>query len=179
MKKQVKKVDKQEAVEANTAPEVAVNKFAIQGKSKTITGSILNPEMAGQRLILSFANMAGTADTVLSPLFDKKWRKIKEDARGWWATKTGEYKLGAIRELAVQSDTWIIHCLCQDDKMNVDNEALGDCLKKVARVAKDEKATVHVSNEWVKLAPKLPTLVKSKLLDQGITVYFYEEKTPL
>src|SRR5271166_2694234 len=121
------------------------NKFQVKGRTKVIQGSILAPENAGLRFVLSITNTAGKAENPLYPIFEKKWKKVREEARGWFATKTGAYKLGAINTTAVQSDTWVIHMLCQNDDVQTDNKALADCLKKVAASAKYEKATVHVS----------------------------------
>ena len=152
-----------------------VKKFQPLAKSKVIQGSILSPHNAGLRFVLSVNNLAGKAESPLLPLFDKKWKKVREEARGWFTNKTGAYKLGAINTTAVQSDTWVIHMLCQDDALKTDAEGLKGCLKAVAKLAKYEKATVHVSSVLLKAVPELNELVKTQLLEDGVSVYFYEE----
>jgi len=152
------------------------NKFQPKGKTKLIKGSILVPENAGLRFVLSINNLAGNTDNnPLYPLFEKKWKKVKEEARGWYATKTGAYKLGAINTTAVQSDTWVIHLLCQDEKQNTNIEGLQKCLKEVCKMAKYEKASVHVSTLLTNAVPEITDLLKSELLEQGVSVYFYDE----
>lgn len=152
------------------------NKFKSLGKTKVINGSILNPHNAGLRFVLSINDLAGGSSNPLLPVFDKKWKKVREETRGWFATKTGAYKLGAIHTTAVQSDTWVIHMLCQDEEVNVSEQGVTDCLKAVAKLAKYEKATVHVSHVLTSNMPKsFMSLLESELINQGVSVYFYEE----
>jgi hypothetical protein len=152
-----------------------VNRFQPQGKVKTIKGTILAPENAGLRFVLSVNNMAGKPENPLFPIFDKRWRQVRQDSRGWFANKTGAYKLGAVNTTAVQSDTWVIHMLCQDENLKVDEAGLNLCLKKVMEMAKYEKATVHVSTVLTELIPNLPDLLNEHLIKNGVSVYFYDE----
>jgi len=158
----------------NKQPEK--NKFQQPGRTKIIKGSILAPENAGLRFVLSINNLAGKSDNhPLYPLFEKKWPKVKSEARGWYATKTGAYKLGATQPTAVQSDTWVIHMLCQDENQVTDEAGLTKCLKEVCKSAKYEKATVHVSTLLTDAVPELMGLLNSELVQEGVSVYFYEE----
>ena len=153
-----------------------MNKFQPQGKTKLIKGSILAPENAGLRFVLSVNNTQGKVEgNPLLPLFDKKWKQVRAETKGWFATKTGAYKLGAINTTAVQSDTWVIHMLCQGDDLQVDAKGLEDCLKKVCASAKYEKATVHVSTVLTDAIPELTELLTKQLVENGVSVYFYEE----
>jgi hypothetical protein len=153
-----------------------VNKFQNPGKTKVIQGSILAPHNAGLRFVLSVNNLAGKCeDHPLYPLFEKKWARVKQEARGWYATKTGAYKLGSTNTTAVQSDTWVIHMLCQDEKLQTDAASLEKCLKEVCKMAKYERATVHVSELLTDAVPELMGLLNSQLVEQGVSVYFYQE----
>jgi hypothetical protein len=119
--------------------------------------------------------MAGKPENPLFPIFEKKWKQVKQESRGWFATKTGAYKLGAINTTAVQSDTWVLHMLCQTEDLQTDLGALEVCLKKVNDMAKYEKASVHVSMLLVDLIPELPDLLTKYMLQTGTSVYYYEE----
>lgn len=153
-----------------------MNKFQSPGRVKTVKGSILAPENAGLRFVLSVANLAGKSDNhPLYPLFEKKWKKVKEDAKGWYATKTGSYKLGTNNVTAVQSDTWVIHMLCQDESLKTDLASLETCVKKVCDSAKYEKASVHVSCLLTKAVPELQDLLTTHLVKNGVNVSYYEE----
>ncbi len=158
----------------NTIKTVSFNQ---PGKVKIINGSVLAPENAGLRFVLSVNNLSGKIDNnPLYPLFENKWKKVKEDAKGWFATKTGAYKLGATNTTAVQSDTWVIHMLCQDEKQVTDLNAVEECLKKVCANAKYEKATVHVSSLLLDYIPELSKLITKHLVESGVSVSYYQEK---
>ena len=148
--------------------------FKNLGKERVIKGSILNPQNGGLHLVLSFANTAGKPESPLYKEFETSWRSVKQDARGWYVNKTGAYKLGAVNQTAVQSDTWVIHCLCQDDDLKVSDVALTECLKKVVKLAKEEKASVHVGEALLTVHPKLKDALREQVLEQGVSVYYYE-----
>ena len=156
----------------------SVKKFQQPGRTKLIKGTILNPEMAGLRFILSVINTSGKVSSPLIPIFDKRWKKVKEEIKGCYANKTGTYKLGSgyLNQIAVQSDTWVINMLCQDDKLQTDVKALAACLKEVKKLAAYEHASIHVSTLLTDAIPELKDLLVSSLIDEGIAVYFYEEK---
>jgi hypothetical protein len=155
--------------------EDKVNRFQVKGKTKFIKGSILTPEGGGLRFVLNVVNMTGKAEGALYPIFDKKWKKVREETRGWYATKTGAYKLGATSTTAVQSDVWVTHLLCQDEKLATDVKALEECLKSVCKSALYEKATVHVSTVLTAAVPELEALLGTCLVDKGVSVSFYQE----
>ena len=153
-----------------------INKFQQPGRVKVVKGSILTPEMAGLRFVLSINNLLGKPEgNPLLPIFEKKWPKVKQESRGWYATKTGAYKLGALNETAVQSDVWVMHMLCQKEDLSVDTAALEKCLKEVCKKAKYERASVHVSTILTSSVPEMTNLLQSELVEQGVSVSFYEE----
>lgn len=152
-----------------------MNKFKKLGKTKLVNSTILCPEYGNLGIILNLANMAGKAESPLMPLFDKKWMRVREDVRSWYVNKTGEYKLGAINNMAVQSDVWIVHMLCQDVELKTDIKALKECLKKVCTLSKYEKAGIHVSTLLTDSIPEMSNLLTETLINEGVSVYFYQE----
>jgi hypothetical protein len=158
----------------NQEPEKK-NAFQPQGRVKVIQGSILTPHDAGLRFVLNITNTAGKAESPLYPLFDKKWARVKSEAKGWYNTRTGAYKLGAINQTAVQSDTWVIHLLCQDDELTTSTDGLTVCLKEVCKLAKSERASVHVSTLLTDAVPELTDLLQKELVEKGVAVSYYEE----
>jgi len=159
--------------------ETKKNPFQQPGRVKVIQGSILAPENAGLRFVLNVHNMKGQAEGPLYPLFEKKWKQVKADVKGWYNTRTGlghhPYKLGSINTTATQSDTWVVHLLCQDEELNTNSAALSNCLKEVCKMAKYERATVHVSTLLTAVVPELVDALNTELVEQGISVCFYEE----
>ena len=151
------------------------NKFLQPGRVKVIQGSILTPHDAGLRFVLNVNNLAGKAESPLYPLFDKKWARVKQEAKGWYNTRTGAYKLGAVNNTATQSDTWVIHMLIQDEELKTNLDATEVCLKEICKMAKYERASVHISTLLTAEIPELQELVQKHLVSNGINVSYYEE----
>lgn len=163
----------------STDQEKTAKKFQQPGKVKVIEGSILTPQNAGLRFVLNVNNMKGQAESPLYPLFDKKWKQVKAEAKGWFNTRTGlgpnPYKLGSVNVTAVQSDVWVMHMLCQDEELSTDSTALTTCLKEICKMAKYERATIHVSTLLTAVLPELTDALNTELVEQGVSVSFYEE----
>jgi hypothetical protein len=164
-----------------TTENVARNQFQPKGRVKVVQGSILFPQDGGLRFILNVANMAGKTEGPMYLLFNKKWAQVKPEVRGWFNQKTGAYSLDEkkaahLLETLVQSDVWVVSCLCQDEKLRTNVDALTKCLKEVAKRAKSEKASLSVSTFLTEEIPELPELLTKLVVDQGINVAFYEEQ---
>ena len=151
------------------------NRFVTKGKLSVIKGSILTPHNAGLRFVLNIDNLAGKPEGAWYGVFNKKWGKVREETRGWWATKTGAFKIGAVKTTPVQSDVWAVHMLCQDEKFKTSVEGLEVCLKEVCKMAKYERASVHISSLLTDAVPELKDLAVKHFIDNGVSVSFYEE----
>lgn len=152
-----------------------VKKFQQPGRVKVIQGTILAPENAGLRFVLNVANMVGKVDSPVYPLFEKKWPTVKREVKGWFNARDGKYKLGAINTTAVQSDTWVLNLLCQDADLTTQTDGLKACLKEVCKMAKYERASVHVTTLLTDAIPELQEALTKELVENGVSVYFYEE----
>jgi hypothetical protein len=159
----------------NTEEKERNKLFQQPGRVKVIQGSILTPHDAGLRFVLNVNNLAGKAESPLYPLFEKKWARVKQEAKGWYNTRTSAYKLGAVNSTATQSDTWVMHLLCQDEELQTDAKALQTCLKEICKMAKYERASVHVSTLLTDAVPELTDLLQKELVENGISVSYYEE----
>jgi hypothetical protein len=149
-------------------------RFIAQGKTKVVNASILAPENAGLRFIINVVGQDGKFTSPLSLILAKRWAKVKEDNSYWFATQMN-FKLGALNETAVASDTWAISMLVQDKTGKVDPKALQVAVKKLGEKAKFEKASVHVSTLLTSSIPELEGLLITNLVEQGVSVYFYVE----
>ena len=67
--------------------------------------------------------------------------------------------------------------LVQDKTGKVDQKALQTAIKKVSEKAKYEKASVHVSTLLTSAIPELQDLLIKGLVEEGVSVYFYNEPT--
>lgn len=151
-----------------------MNKFIQAGKTKIINSTILAPENAGLRFILNVVGEDGKFGSPLNLLLAKKWAKVKEDNSYWFATKMN-FKLGSLNETAVASDTWTISLLVQKLNGLMDEKALQIAVKKLGEKAKYEKASVHVSTLLTSSIPALEGLLLTNLVEDGVSVYFYNE----
>jgi hypothetical protein len=152
----------------------SVNKFKTVGKLRTVKGSILFPHNAGLRLILSLSNTMGKPNCPLLPIFDEKWAQVRQENKLWFINKTGAYKLGAIKSTPVQSDTWVVHMLCQNELFKTDLKALDTCLKEITKLAIFEHASVHVSSILLSSIPELMDRLNELVIQQGVNVQIYE-----
>jgi len=147
----------------------------IKGNFKIIKGSIINPESSGLKYIIAPQNLKGTIGSPTLEILNKKWKKVNENVKGWYSTRTGAYKLGAIEITSVQSDVWIIHSLFQDENGKTSETGLKDALKAIVKSAKFEGANVHVSNLLLQEVPDLNKYLQSEVIDKGVSVYVYNE----
>jgi len=85
------------------------------------------------------------------------------------------FKLGAVKDIAVQSDVWLMNMLVLDKDNKLNDKALLTALKEVCKVAKYERASVHVSTLLTTAFPQLQDLLTTNLVEQGVSVFFYEE----
>ena len=151
-----------------------MNKFISKGKTKIVEGTILAPENAGLRFIVNFVGLSGKFDAPVDLILTKKYANVKSSYKEWHATRLG-FKPGEVRDVAVNSDTWVKSLLVRDNDGKIDEKSLETAVKKLATQAKYERASVHVSTLLTTEAPSLSKLLKDNLIDEGVTVYFYEE----
>ncbi len=149
--------------------------FKAQGSFKEIKGSILSPHNSGLRFVLNVVSTKGKAEGPLFDIFNKKWSKVREDVKGWYNTRTGAYKIGATLSTPVQSDVWVVSCLCQDDNGETDLKGLEECLKQVSKSATYERATLHVSQLLIDSIPEITDLLSKQMIANGVSVYMYTE----
>lgn len=151
-----------------------MNKFSTPGKVRQVNASILAPENAGLRLVLNACGVNGKFESKLDAILTKRWSKVREDYKGWYATQHN-FKLGLLNQTAVSSDTWVVSMLVQDKDGKLDPKALQVAVKKLADLAKYEHASVHVSTLTTSDLPELQPLLVTHLVEEGVNVYFYNE----
>lgn len=150
--------------------------FGKKGSVKTIDATILSPQQGGLKLILSVARLDGALDNPMMELFSKRWANFRKELASLYATRTGAYKLGFVGEpYCVQSDVWVMHCVCLNAKGKFDLDGFRECLKALCKKAEVERAGVHISNILVNKFPKMTKLVEEELTNNGVNVLYYNE----
>jgi len=155
--------------------ETTKNKFMPVGKSKLIEGTIITPELANLCLVVVPVGISGKPENPVYDILEKKWKNVKADVKGWHASNR-DFKPGDVHALPVQSDVWCVSMLCLDKEGALDEKALVKCVKGLLKMAKEEKASVHISTITLDEMPQLGDLVAEHLLDNGVNAYFYQEK---
>ena len=151
------------------------NKFAVQGKTKLVKGTVTMPEGSGLRLIMVFASESGKPDSDLYKILDHKWRASAE-LKGWYQVHT-TFKMGAVKETSVQSDVWLMNMLVLDKDNKLNEKALATAIKELTKVARYERASVHCSTLLTTAYPELQDLLNTALVEQGVSVSYYVEPT--
>lgn len=149
-------------------------KFIASGKVRVVNASIAQTNTSSLALVLVAIGEDGKPNSKTYDLLDKKWAKVKPEAKGWWQEQFN-FKPSNIKISATQSDIHIVHMLCLDKAGAVDERALAGCMKKVAAEAKSNKASVHVATELTEQIPQLDKHLQG-LIDGGTNVFLY--KTP-
>jgi hypothetical protein len=153
--------------------ENTAEKFARKGKLKVVKGTILLPQNGGLRMVLNPIAMTQVQSGALFDLFDKKWRQVRAEAKGWFASREN-FKLGVVKDVAVQSDVWVMNMLVKDKDGKFDEKALEAAFKSILKTALFEKATVHVSSITMDESPEMVPFVES-LMAKGVSVCTYDE----
>jgi hypothetical protein len=152
-----------------------MNKFQSPGKVKTINASVLNPELAGLRIIVNVVGQDGKFESELDKLLAKKWANTRTRYKAWYAEQQN-FKLGCIDNVAVASDIWIVNLLAFDKDNRFSADGLNTAVKKLAALAKYENASVHCSSLVTHDAPGLQEALLKDLVENGIHCFFYQEQ---
>jgi|ERR1019366_3267379 hypothetical protein len=154
--------------------ENIAKKFSPVGKSKVINGTLTIPNASGLRLICVLASEKGEFDSPVYKLLDKKWATIKTAAKGW-RQENIHFKMGNLRDCAVNSDIWVVSLLCVKKDGTLDEKALATCFKKLSQMALSDKGTVHFSSTVADEHPQFFDMAQTQLVEKGINVFYYVE----
>lgn len=149
-----------------------MNKFVTPGKFRQATSVITAPDNSGLRFVLNPIDASSKLATPVNEILTKRWKEAKTQAKSW-ASNIATYKMGEVQTVAVQSDVWVVNMLILDADCKVDEVALEKSLKKIAAMAKYERATVHASDMLMDI-PSFGTHCKTHLLDEGLSLWVYK-----
>lgn len=156
----------------------------IAGTLKYKEGDATLPAAGGHRILIHICNDKGAFGAGFVVPLTKRWPRIKEEYRRWYFGQR-DFKLGNIQEVNLKSDFTIINMIAQHDiKPDKDGnppiryDALGECLKKVAKLAKESGGTVHGPRFGSGLSggswPEIEQLIIKHLINQGVNVTIYD-----
>lgn len=157
---------------SNKDYNVEVNRFIMKGKFKENCTNLINPEVGGLRFIVNFCSNDFNYGEDVSQLINKRWPNVRRDIKEL-ASVPAKFKLGELKDLSVQGDTWVINCFVKDKDKGLDEAAVDSCLKKLLALVKLEKATVHVHSSNVNEVPGLKDKLNKVFCDNGFNVSIY------
>lgn len=157
--------------------EVAVNKI------HDVRGDATKPRGEGNRIIAHVVNDktprwgAGFALAIW-----KKWPSIQKEFERWTDERKGNLSLGNIHSAEIDETTTVVSMICQrgygeSAKPRIRYAALKKCLDRVAQLAKQWQASIHMprigsgqaGGDWRIIAE----LIEDSLCKQGLKVYIY------
>lgn len=148
-----------------------VKRFIQKGKFRQAKGSIVLPETSSLSFIINPIDTVSSFKTKTNTVLSSKWRKIREDGKAWWANRTG-FAPGELITTAVQSNVWVVTVVLFDEKGDLIKDAVEKAFKKIAKLAKDEQASLHADSSLTEL-DTVSTLADKHFLSEGLNVYLY------
>lgn len=155
-----------------------ITQFTKKGTVKTIKGSITQAVNGGLRLLLlplSVSNVKHNTTNELTTKLNTRYPsvlpKVKALSNNAW-----EFKTGSVSTIPVGTDSWVISLCCLNDALQEDKVSLEKSLKELTKLAKlEQDATVHISSFAVAVCPSLVELANEHLIQNGISVNYYQE----
>lgn len=155
---------------------------------KSITylrGDATSPQVEGNKIIAHICNDLGGWGKGFVLAISKRWPEPEAAYRQWYRERArNDFGLGAIQVIAVESNLWVANLIGQHgikasaQGAPIRYEAVAGCLQKLAEVALQCEATIHMprigcglaGGKWERIEP----IILQTLLQQGIAVYVYD-----
>ena len=146
-------------------------------------GDATKPITTGNKIIVHVCNDVGGWGKGFVMAISSKWAAPEKDYREWYKSKTN-FSLGEIQLVQVENDMWVANMIGQrninkDENGNppVRYEAIESALQKVAVLASEKKASVHMprigcglaGGKWEIMEPIIIRSLSEK--DIEVTVY--------
>jgi O-acetyl-ADP-ribose deacetylase (regulator of RNase III) len=148
-----------------------------------VYGNITEPRGEGRRIIAHIVNhRSSTFGAGVALSIATRWPSVQEDFRKWATTNKDGFKLGNIRESFINHELSVVSMVAQygfgdSSKPRIRYSALSQCLSKLASIAKDNHASVHMPKIGTGFAggswDMIEELVRENLVGQGISVLVY------
>lgn len=150
---------------------------------RIIPGDATRPIGEGNKLIVHICNDAGAWGKGFVMALSARWKQPEAQYRSW--AKSGDvFELGAVQQVQVESDVWVVNMIAQhgirkapDGTPPIRYEALMQALKGVFLLAKQYKGSVHMPRIGAGLAGGdweiIAAIIEDVLCDNGIDVKVY------
>lgn len=123
-----------------------------RGKSnlRFLKGDASQPRGSGTKILLQVVNdKALTWGSGFSRVLRDRWPSAQRDFTDWAGSNRRDFRLGAIQVSRVHEDLLLVSLVAQhgygpSDRPRIRYAALEQCLSKVAELAKQQSATIHL-----------------------------------
>jgi len=152
---------------------------------KHIKGDVTQPVGEGNKIICHIVNDLGVMGAGVAKDIRDKWDKAYIKYKQW--SQKPDFQLGGVQFVMVEDDVAVCNMVGQhgigfsNDNPPIRYDAVDCCFKKVANVAKDHKASIHMPfkigcglahGNW----DEIKKLIDKNLCEQDIDVTLYEKE---
>ncbi len=150
---------------------------------KYLIGDATSPEVKGPKIICHICNDIGGWGRGFVVALSKRWKTPEKDYRDWYRSNS-DFKLGNIRVIEVEEQLFVANMIGQHGIKRVKGdvpiryEAVEECLGKLATIAAEKGASIHMprigcglaGGKWGVIEP----IIVRTLLEQNLNVYVYD-----
>lgn len=147
-----------------------------------VTGDVTLPRGSGPTIIAHVCNDVGVITGADARSIMGRWPEAEHQYRAWWEGRLdigGEMRLGKVQVVRVDEDLWVANMIALRGLPSpyraspIRYAALSHCLAKLARLATNRGAAVHMPAPEDADPALLEDLIDARLLDAGIDVTVY------
>lgn len=150
-----------------------------------IKGDATVPQAKGPKIIAHICNNIGGWGKGFVLAISKRWPEPESAYRKWHRERSkNDFELGSVQLIQVKKDTWVVNMIGQQGTKTgskgvpIRYEAVDQCLEKLAEIAADLDASVHMprigcglaGGKWSKIEP----LIINNLIEKEIKTTIYD-----
>lgn len=150
-----------------------------------LKGDAREPIGEGNKLIVHICNDIGKWGKGFVLALSEKWKEPETQYRDWHS-HANHFSLGHIGIVQVEDDIWVINMIAQKNirvwrgEPPIRYDAVRECLCKVAKIAIENNASVHMPRIGTGLAGGkwgiIEDIIMEQLCQRDIPVYVYDYK---
>jgi len=150
-----------------------------------VRGDATAPEGEGAKIIAHVCNDIGAWGKGFVVALSRRWPQPEAAYRRWFgAASDAGFGLGAVQLVQVEPSTWVANMIGQHGIRRgasgppIRYEAIAECLRRVAGMAQELQASVHMPRIGCGLAggewSRIERLAHQQFCDQGVPVTVYD-----
>lgn len=149
------------------------------------TGDATDPAEGGPRIIAHVCNDVGGWGAGFVLALSRRWPQPEAEYRRWYSARAeNDFALGAVQLVPVGPELWVANMVAQrgirhaGGKPPIRYDALDTCLSRLAALARERAASVHMPRIGAGLAggrwEEIEDIIQRTLCASGIPVFVYD-----